>query len=67
MGNAVRAQSYSSMAVGRYNVGGGNATVWVTANDPIFEIGNGTGPSTRSNAITVQKDGECRNRNNHSV
>ncbi len=56
IGNAVRAQSYASMAVGRYNVGGGSATSWLTS-DPIFEIGNGTGPSTRSNAVTVRKNG----------
>ncbi len=57
LGNAVQAQSYSSMAIGRYNVGGGNATSW-EANDPIFEIGIGSGPSSRENAITVQKDGD---------
>lgn len=56
LGNAVQAQSYASMAVGRYNVGGGNASSWVSA-DPIFEIGNGTGPSTRRNAVTVLKNG----------
>jgi hypothetical protein len=56
IGNAVQAQSYASMAVGRYNLGGGNASSWVTS-DPIFEIGNGTGPTTRSNAITVLKNG----------
>ncbi len=56
IGNAVQAQSYASMAVGRYNVGGGSATSWVTS-DPIFEVGIGTGPSTRANAITVRKDG----------
>ncbi|MFK7922779.1 MAG: tail fiber domain-containing protein, partial [Bacteroidia bacterium] len=56
IGNAVRAQSYASMAVGRYNVGGGNATSWVAA-DPIFEIGIGTGPSTRANAMMVHKNG----------
>ena len=56
LGNSVRAQSYASMAVGRYNVGGGNALSWVTS-DPIFEIGIGTGPSTRANAVTVRKNG----------
>lgn len=56
IGNAVQAQSYGSMAVGRYNVGGGSATSWVTS-DPIFEIGIGSGPSTRANAITVRKNG----------
>ena len=56
IGNAVQAQSYSSMAVGRYNVGGGSATSWVST-DPIFEIGIGTGPTTRANAMTVRKNG----------
>jgi hypothetical protein len=56
LGNATRAQSYASMAVGRYNVGGGNASSWVST-DPIFEVGIGTGPSTRANAITVRKNG----------
>lgn len=56
IGNAVQAQSYASMAVGRYNIGGGSATSWNTS-DPIFEIGIGTGPSTRANAVTVRKNG----------
>lgn len=56
IGNAVRAQSYASVAVGRYNVGGGSATEWI-AGDPIFEIGIGTGPSSRANAVTVRKNG----------
>lgn len=57
IGNTVQAQSFSSMAVGRYNVGGGSATVW-NADDPIFEIGIGSGPSSTANAMTVQKDGD---------
>ncbi|MDP5171765.1 MAG: tail fiber domain-containing protein, partial [Bacteroidia bacterium] len=57
IGNAVQAQSYSSTAIGRYNVGGGSATAW-NANDPVFEIGIGSGPSSTANAITVQKDGD---------
>lgn len=56
LGNAVRAQSFASMAVGRYNVGGGSATSWLSG-DPIFEIGIGTGPSSRANAMTVRKNG----------
>lgn len=56
LGNAVRAQSFASMAVGRYNIGGGSATSWLTS-DPIFEIGIGTGPSSRANAVTVRKNG----------
>ncbi|MEM6343598.1 MAG: tail fiber domain-containing protein [Bacteroidota bacterium] len=56
LGNNVRAQSFSSTAVGRYNVGGGSATSWISS-DPIFEIGIGTGPSSRANAVTVRKNG----------
>ncbi|MEM9983729.1 MAG: tail fiber domain-containing protein [Bacteroidota bacterium] len=56
IGNSVRAQSFASMAVGRYNVGGGSATTW-QSNDPIFEVGIGTGPSNRANAVTVRKNG----------
>ncbi|MDN5203639.1 tail fiber domain-containing protein [Fulvivirgaceae bacterium BMA10] len=56
IGNATRAQSFASMAVGRYNVGGGSATSWLSG-DPIFEIGIGTGPSSRANAVTVRKNG----------
>ena len=56
IGNATRAQSFASMAVGRYNVGGGSATSWLSG-DPIFEIGIGTGPSSRANAMTVRKNG----------
>ncbi len=56
IGNAVRAQSFASAAFGRYNVGGGSATSWLSG-DPIFEIGIGTGPSSRANAVTVRKNG----------
>ncbi|MFK7970477.1 MAG: tail fiber domain-containing protein [Bacteroidia bacterium] len=56
IGNAVQAESYASMAIGRYNDSRGSATAWV-ATDPIFEIGIGTGPSARDNAMTVQKNG----------
>jgi hypothetical protein len=56
IGNSVHAQSYSSMAVGRYNVGGGDALTW-SLSDPIFEVGIGTGPSSRANAMTIRKNG----------
>jgi len=55
MGQFTKAESYSSTAIGAYNIGGGNATTWV-ATDPLFEIGNGTS-STPSNAFTVYKNG----------
>jgi hypothetical protein len=57
MGLGTRAESYCGTALGRYNVGGGtNAMDW-TATDPIFEIGIGSGPGTRVNAMTVLKNG----------
>ncbi|MEL6592139.1 MAG: hypothetical protein AAFQ68_18735, partial [Bacteroidota bacterium] len=56
LGFNTRAQSIYSTAIGRYNVGGGSATAW-NANDPIFEIGIGTGAASRANAVTVRKNG----------
>lgn len=56
IGRFVRAQSYASVAVGSYNVGGGSATAW-SGSSPIFEIGNGTSNTARSNAVTVLKNG----------
>ncbi|WP_422105328.1 tail fiber domain-containing protein [Winogradskyella sp.] len=50
------ANSQGATAIGRYNVGGGNPTEW-NNNDPLFEIGNGTSNSERSNALTVIKSG----------
>ncbi|MGC1471110.1 MAG: tail fiber domain-containing protein [Psychroserpens sp.] len=56
MGFNTRANSYASTAIGRYNVGGGNPSEWI-ADNPLFEIGNGTSNSNRSNALTVTKQG----------
>jgi len=58
MGLYTYADSYGSTAIGRYNVGGGSSTGWADA-DPLFEIGNGDGPSPleRANAMTVLKNG----------
>ena len=55
-GQHTRAESGWVAAMGSYNVGGGNPSTWITT-DPLFEIGNGTGPSARSNALTVLKNG----------
>lgn len=51
-----QAQAYESYAIGAYNIGGGNATTWV-ADDPLFEIGNGTSATAKSDAVVVYKDG----------
>lgn len=55
-GHDLLANAYHSMAIGRYNVGGGDGLAWVET-DPLFEIGNGTDGSNRSNALTVLKNG----------
>jgi hypothetical protein len=44
------------MAIGLYNVGGGNPSFWVDT-DPLFEIGNGSDDLNRANAMTVLKNG----------
>ena len=55
-GNYTKADSYNDFAIGRFNVGGGDPTNWVDT-DPLFEIGNGTGLGSLSNALTVLKNG----------
>lgn len=50
------AEAYASVAIGRFNVGGGTAAAWV-ATDPLLEVGIGTGAAARSNALTVLKNG----------
>ena len=57
-GLGTTAQSYNSFVLGAYNYNPGtyNSTTWV-ATDPLLAIGNGTGPSARSNAVTVFKNG----------
>jgi hypothetical protein len=56
MGYFVNATAMLSTAVGSYNLGSGTPDSWVST-DPIFEIGNGIPGSTRSNAVTVLKNG----------
>ena len=56
MGRSTTASSYASLAIGQYNVGGGNNNSWV-ASDPLFEVGFGTSPANKSNALTVTKNG----------
>ena len=50
------AQAYSSVALGQYNIGGGDSENW-TGSDPVFEVGNGLDETSRSNALTVLKNG----------
>ncbi len=56
------ARSYSSTVFGNFNHYGNNSISvdslsWV-GTDPLFEIGNGTSISARSNAVTVLKNGK---------
>jgi len=44
------------MAVGAFNVGGGDPANWA-GSDPLFEIGNGMSDLLRKNAMTVRKNG----------
>ncbi len=56
-GESTSANAIHSSAFGRYNVGGGQSDQWVE-DDPLFEIGNGTGEGIdASNAFTVLKKG----------
>ncbi|MCF6182597.1 tail fiber domain-containing protein [Lutibacter sp.] len=57
IGYFTTASSFASVAIGRYNIGASTDSAnWVTT-DPVFEIGNGLGNTTRSNALTVYKNG----------
>jgi hypothetical protein len=55
-GYYTRADAFVSTAVGAGNVGGGSANSWFSL-DPIFEVGNSTDTTNRSNAFTVLKNG----------
>jgi hypothetical protein len=54
--NQSRADALLCTAIGRYNVGGGSPTDYVST-DPIFEVGIGTSTMNRKNAFTIRKDG----------
>ena len=56
MGRGLQTDAINSSSFGRYNIGGGNPTVWENI-DPLFEIGNGTDDSNRSNVLTILKNG----------
>lgn len=56
LGYHTNAESYASVAVGRFNIGGTTNNFWVET-DPLFEIGIGTDDSNRINALTVLKNG----------
>jgi hypothetical protein len=56
MGTSTTAAALNSVALGRFNVGNGNASTWENA-DPLFEIGIGTSSLDKKNAFTVLKNG----------
>lgn len=56
-GEGIITESAYQFALGRFNtLTGGNPTAWV-ATDPLVTVGNGTGFFTRSNALTMLKNG----------
>jgi len=58
MGTDTTAQAFASLVIGRFNIISGTTDSWVST-DPLFVIGNGTGPGAGdlSNALTVLKSG----------
>ncbi len=50
--------SYAETSLGRYSLGGGNLFSWI-GTDALFEVGNGGSSSSRSNALTVYKNGNA--------
>ncbi len=56
MGDNTKSEAYASTALGRFNIGGGTPDSWVVT-DPLFEVGNGLSNGTRSNALTILKNG----------
>jgi len=59
MGYYTKAKPYASLAIGKYNdttCSPSGLTSWIST-DPLFIIGNGATNNTRSNAMTVLKNG----------
>jgi endosialidase-like protein/trimeric autotransporter adhesin len=56
MGVGTTAQSVASLAIGLYNLVAGSPTV-INPTDPLFVAGNGADAGTRSNALTLLKNG----------
>ena len=54
-GSYTDAHASTSVALGRFNIGGGNPNDWVDS-DPLFEIGIGTSASDSANAMTIFKN-----------
>lgn len=56
IGRNVTSQASWSFVTGRFNALSGSTTSWIST-DPLFVIGNGSGRTSRSNAMTVLKNG----------
>ena len=56
MGYNTSASSYGQLVVGRYNVPQGIPDSYINT-DQAFIIGNGTNPANKSNALTVDWQG----------
>lgn len=59
LGLNTTAPASASVALGRWNVVRGEWDAWRGA-DPLLVAGNGTGPSDRSNALMLRKNGDLR-------
>jgi hypothetical protein len=60
IGRGTIAKPFASFAVGQYNDSSCSETGQTNwqSEDPLFIVGNGTGPNARKNAMMVRKDGE---------
>ncbi|RPH32423.1 MAG: hypothetical protein EHM93_09210 [Bacteroidales bacterium] len=60
-GYHVTAKAYASLVIGQYNKKLGSPSGWVDT-DPIFVIGNGTGPNSfqRNDALVIYKNGKMK-------
>jgi hypothetical protein len=59
LGLNTTAPASASLALGRWNVVRGAPDMWRGA-DPLLVAGNGSGPSDRSNALMLRKNGDLR-------
>lgn len=57
LGLNTTAQASASLALGRWNVVRGTPDTW-RGSDPLLVAGNGSGPSNRSNALLLRKNGD---------
>ena len=56
-GRNTKSKSFASVAIGSYNDSTSTSSIAWIASDPLFIIGNGTSNNSRSNALTVLKNG----------